>query len=61
MISTNGVPDRHQYIGLRQAHMYRIDNNMIGTHQVHLPNVGMIHGVNKILRLNTHHMERNQE
>ena len=47
MISTNGVPDRHQYIGLRQAHMlYRIDNNMIGTHQVHLANVGMIPGVN---------------
>ena len=50
MKSTNGVPDRHQYIGLRQAHVYRIDNNMIGTHQVHLPNVGMIHGVNKILK-----------
>ena len=56
------VPDRQRYIGLRQAHMlYRIDNNMIGTHQVHLANVGMIPGVNKILRLNTHHMERNQE
>ena len=62
MISIHVVPDRQQYIGLRQAHMlYRIDNNMISTHQVHLANVGMIPGVNKILRLNTHHMERNQE
>ena len=62
MTSIHVVPDRQQYIGLRQAHMlYRIDNNMISTHQVHLANVGMIPGVNKILRLNTHHMERNQE
>ena len=54
MISIHVVPDRQQYIGLRQAHLYRIDNNMISTHQVHLANVGMIPGVNKILRLNTH-------
>ena len=42
MISIHVVPDRQQqYIGLRQAHMlYRIDNNMISTHQVHLANVG---------------------
>ena len=31
MMSIHVVPDRQQYIGLRQAHMlYRIDNNMIG-------------------------------
>jgi len=47
MISIHVVPDRQQYIGLRQAHMlYRIDNSMIGTHQVHLANVDMIPGAN---------------
>ena len=61
MTNIHVVPDRQQYTGLRQAHMYLIDNNMISPHQVHLANVGMIPGVNKILRLNTHHMERNQE
>ena len=46
MTSIHVVPDRQQYIGLRQAHMlYRIDNSMIGTHQVNLANVGMIPGV----------------
>ena len=43
MIRTHVVPDRQRYIGLRQAHMlYRIDNSMIGTHQVQFANVGMI-------------------
>ena len=47
MTSIHVVPDRQQYIGLRQAHMlYRIDSSMIGTHQVHLANVGMIPVVN---------------
>ena len=49
MTSIHVVPDRQQYMRLRQAHMlYRIDSSMIGTHQVHLAkfNVGMIPGVN---------------
>ena len=45
MTSIHVVPDRQQYIGLRQAHMsYWIDNSMIDTHQVHLANVSMIYG-----------------
>ena len=43
---TNVVPDRQQYIGLRQVHtLYGIDNSMIGTHQLHLANADMIPGV----------------
>ena len=37
------VPDRQQYIGLRQAHtLYRIDSSVIDTHQLHLTNADMI-------------------
>ena len=40
------VPDRQQYIGLRQAHtLYQIDSSMIGTHQLHVANADMIPGV----------------
>ena len=40
------VPDRQQYIRLRQVHtLYRIDNSMIGTHQLRLANADMIPGV----------------
>ena len=47
MTNIHVVPDRQQYIGLRQAHMlYRIDRSMIGTHQFHIANVDMIPGVN---------------
>ena len=47
MTSIHVVPDRQQYIGLRQAHMlYRIDSSMIGANQFHLANVDMIPGVN---------------
>ena len=41
------VPDRQQYLGLRQVHtLYRIDSRMIGTQQLHLANADMIPGVN---------------
>ena len=47
MTGIHVVPDRQQYIGLRQVHtLYRIDNSMIGTHQLHLANADMIPGVN---------------
>ena len=47
MTGIHVVPDRQQYIGLRQVHtLYRIDNIMIGTHQLHLANADMIPGVN---------------
>ena len=39
------VPDRQQYIGLQVHTLYRIDNSMIGTHQLHLANADMIPGV----------------
>ena len=45
MTGIHVVPDRQQYIG-RQVHtLYRIDNSMIGTHQLHLANADMIPGV----------------
>ena len=41
------VPDSQQYIGLRQVHtLHGIDSSMIGTHQLHLANAGMIPGEN---------------
>ena len=47
MTGIHVVPDRPQYIGLRQAHtLYRIDSSMIGTRQFHLANVDMMPGVN---------------
>ena len=46
MTGIHVVPDRQQYIGLRQVHtLYRIDNSMIGTHQLHLANADMVPGV----------------
>ena len=46
MTGIHVVPDRQQYIGLRQVHtLYRIDSSMIGTHQLHLANADMIPGV----------------
>ena len=46
MTGIHDVPDRQQYFGLRQVHtLYRIDNSMIGTHQLHLANADMIPGV----------------
>ena len=46
MTGIHVVPDRQQYIGLRQAHtLYRIDSNMIGTHQIHLAKADTIPGV----------------
>ena len=46
MAGMHVVPDRQQYIGLQQVHkLYRIDNSMIGTHQLHLANADMIPGV----------------
>ena len=46
MTGTHVVPDRQQYIGLRQAHtLYRIDSSMTGTHQLHLAAADMIPGV----------------
>ena len=46
MTGIHFVPDRQQYIELRQAHtLYRIDSSMIGTHQLHLANADMIPGV----------------
>ena len=45
MTGIHVVPDRQQYIGLRQAHtLYRIDSSTIGTHQLHLANADMIPG-----------------
>ena len=39
MTGIHVVPDRQQYIGLRQVHtLYRIDNSMIGTHEIHFAN-----------------------
>ena len=47
MTGIHVVPDRQQYIELRQAHtLYRIDSSMIGTHQLHLANADMIPGAN---------------
>ena len=46
MTSIRVVPDRQQYIGLRQAHTYRIDSSMLRTRQLHLAHVDMIPGVN---------------
>ena len=46
MTGIHVVPDRQQYIGLRQVHtLYRIDNSMIGTQKLHLANADMIPGV----------------
>ena len=43
MTGIHVVPDRQKYIGLQQVHtLYRIDNSMIGTHQLHFANADMI-------------------
>ena len=46
MTGIHVVPDRQQYIGLRQVRtLYRIDSSMIGTHQIPLANADMIPSV----------------
>ena len=51
------VPDRQQYIGLQQVHtLHRIDNSMIGTHQLHLANADMIPGVAPDSMIGTHQL-----
>ena len=46
MTGMHVVPDRQQYIGLRQVHtLYPIDSSMIGTHPLHLANADKIPGV----------------